>query len=200
MNVTMRTALTLCALTLLPLSASAQLKVGARALGLGGAFTAVADDLYGTVWNPAGITQLRGFHFSLFNAQAAISGPDDLFGVINHFHRTPTARSSLPTLRQRSRPHRNNGTFWNRHQELCDHGDAVRQWNRDTARRQRQYRIRLCQFQRTAGSGGGQQCDSCRSLRLSTDGNNWASTQPENPHRNQSETDQHHAVHVQCRI
>ncbi len=85
MNCTNRTALTLCALTLLPLSASAQLKVGARALGLGGAFTAVADDLYGTVWNPAGITQLRGFHASLFNAQAAISGPDDLFGVINHF-------------------------------------------------------------------------------------------------------------------
>jgi len=85
MNFTNRTALALCALALFPLSASAQLKVGARALGMGGAYTGIANDIYGTVWNPAGVTQLRGFRASLFNAQAAISGPDDLFGVIEDF-------------------------------------------------------------------------------------------------------------------
>ena len=33
--------------------------VGARALGMGGAFTAVADDLSGIYWNPAGLVRLR---------------------------------------------------------------------------------------------------------------------------------------------
>jgi len=33
--------------------------VGARPLGMGGAFTAVANDAYATYWNPAGLVQLR---------------------------------------------------------------------------------------------------------------------------------------------
>lgn len=81
----LRHALILSVLTISAVPASAQLKVGARALGLGGAYTGVANDIYGTVWNPAGITQLRGFRASLFNAQATISGPDDLFGLIENF-------------------------------------------------------------------------------------------------------------------
>jgi hypothetical protein len=81
----LRRALIVCAFAVTAVPASAQLKVGARALGLGGAYTGISDDIYGTVWNPAGITQLRGFRASLFNAQAAITGPDDLFGLIENF-------------------------------------------------------------------------------------------------------------------
>jgi hypothetical protein len=31
---------------------------GARSEGMGGAFTAVADDAYATYWNPAGLAQI----------------------------------------------------------------------------------------------------------------------------------------------
>ena len=36
-----------------------QFGVGARAMGMGGAFIAVADDYTATIWNPAGLTQIR---------------------------------------------------------------------------------------------------------------------------------------------
>src|SRR5262245_4880624 len=36
---------------------------GAKALGLGGAFVAVADDLTTIYWNPAGLGQLEGIQF-----------------------------------------------------------------------------------------------------------------------------------------
>jgi long-chain fatty acid transport protein len=38
---------------------------GARALSLGGAFTAVADDYSAAYYNPAGLAQIRGNHFNL---------------------------------------------------------------------------------------------------------------------------------------
>ena len=39
--------------------------VGARAMGLGGSFTALANDVSTLYWNPAGITNLRGFSFAV---------------------------------------------------------------------------------------------------------------------------------------
>ncbi|MBI1744439.1 hypothetical protein HYR54_15430 [Candidatus Acetothermia bacterium] len=36
--------------------------VGLRALGMGGAFVAVADDITAVYWNPAGLPQLHGLH------------------------------------------------------------------------------------------------------------------------------------------
>src|SRR5215471_11149577 len=46
-----------CSLALLPLTARAQSAdaVGIRAQGMGGAFTAIADDATATWWNPAGL-------------------------------------------------------------------------------------------------------------------------------------------------
>ena len=38
--------------------------VGARALGMGGAFVAVADDATATYWNPAGLTKVKKHSFS----------------------------------------------------------------------------------------------------------------------------------------
>ncbi len=38
---------------------------GARAVGMGGAYTAVADDGYAPYWNPAGITQIKYFDLSI---------------------------------------------------------------------------------------------------------------------------------------
>jgi hypothetical protein len=40
--------------------------VGARAIGMGGAYVATADDPSATFWNPAGLTGLEGSQFSWF--------------------------------------------------------------------------------------------------------------------------------------
>ena len=37
--------------------------VGARAAGMGGAFSALADDITALYWNPAGIARLKGERF-----------------------------------------------------------------------------------------------------------------------------------------
>ena len=57
--------------------------VGARALGMGGAFVSIADDASATYWNPAGIVQLSsreamGMHASQFGGVVA----HDVLGVV----------------------------------------------------------------------------------------------------------------------
>lgn len=50
----------ICAKTELPFESARPLYVGARALGMGNAFTAVADDASAGFWNPAGLIQWQG--------------------------------------------------------------------------------------------------------------------------------------------
>ncbi len=57
---------------------------GARALGWGGAFIAVADDATAASWNPAGLIQLR-------NTEVAIVGSYLYRGEDNHFASNPEA-------------------------------------------------------------------------------------------------------------
>jgi long-subunit fatty acid transport protein len=47
------------------ISLGASLGQGARAIGMGGAYTAVADDNYAPYWNPAGMTQIKHFGLTL---------------------------------------------------------------------------------------------------------------------------------------
>lgn len=42
---------------------------GARALGMGGAFTGIADDATGAFWNPAGLTQVSGTQGGFMHSQ-----------------------------------------------------------------------------------------------------------------------------------
>lgn len=64
---------------------------GARAIGLGGAFTAVADDVSATFWNPAGLSTLKSneAHLSCYfpnefsAASFAVKPPMDIFYKIN---------------------------------------------------------------------------------------------------------------------
>lgn len=56
--------------------------VGARAIGMGGAFVAIADDPSATFWNPAGLTDLKGSQLFLsadlpdyFNACSLVYKP-----------------------------------------------------------------------------------------------------------------------------
>ncbi len=46
-------------------SQGASIGQGARAVGMGGSYTAVADDGYAPYWNPAGITQIKYFGLSI---------------------------------------------------------------------------------------------------------------------------------------
>src|SRR5688572_33180567 len=61
-----------------PLGASAQVTeaTGPRALGMGGAFVAVASDSSATWWNPAGLAAGPFFDMSL--ARTVLSGASDL--------------------------------------------------------------------------------------------------------------------------
>jgi hypothetical protein len=54
-------------------------EVGVRALGMGGAFVAVADDLTAVEWNPAGLAQLEGYHLRLEGSAFSASSAGDLF-------------------------------------------------------------------------------------------------------------------------
>ena len=41
--------------------------VGARALGMGGAFTGIANDPSAAYWNPSGLGQIHNFQFEFMN-------------------------------------------------------------------------------------------------------------------------------------
>ncbi len=53
---------------------------GTRTLGMGGAFTAVADDQNAIYFNPAGLSQIKGFGLGILNPQVEVSDESiDLF-------------------------------------------------------------------------------------------------------------------------
>jgi len=56
--------------------------VGSRALGMGGAFTAVANDVTAGYWNPAGLVDSPGLQFQLMHAKQFMSSIQyDYFGA-----------------------------------------------------------------------------------------------------------------------
>jgi long-subunit fatty acid transport protein len=79
----------LISITLIPAVVSAsegqagaylKLGVGARALGLGGAFTAIADDVTAIFWNPGGIANLDRPEISAMHANMTIDRQYDFVG------------------------------------------------------------------------------------------------------------------------
>ena len=60
--------------------------VGARALGMGSAFVAIADDATATYWNPAGLTQVKKHSFSAMYADTFSSGEGSWLsrGLVNY--------------------------------------------------------------------------------------------------------------------
>ena len=60
----------------------AQLAVGARALGMGGAFTAVADDISAPYWNPSGLSRVAHFQLQPLNLQVRIETSLDWKDVV----------------------------------------------------------------------------------------------------------------------
>ncbi|MEW6609977.1 MAG: PorV/PorQ family protein [bacterium] len=55
--------------------------VGARALGMGGSYIAVADDVYATYWNPAGLVQIKSRQFG---SMYAIMSCDRRYSFLNY--------------------------------------------------------------------------------------------------------------------
>jgi len=53
-----------------------EVETGARAMGMGGAFVAVADDVTALHWNPAGLSTLDRIH--VFGMRTSVYGVDDL--------------------------------------------------------------------------------------------------------------------------
>ena len=79
----------ICALMAVAITCStagfaAELGMGAAALGMGGAFTAVANDQSATYWNPAGLAKMQGFHLQLPNVQAQITSTLDWRDVVDN--------------------------------------------------------------------------------------------------------------------
>lgn len=55
---------------------------GARSLGLGGAFTAVADDATSTIWNPAGLPAVDDLTITLSSARLSLDRRHSFIGLI----------------------------------------------------------------------------------------------------------------------
>lgn len=60
--------------------------VGARALGMGSAFVAIADDATATYWNPAGLTDVKKHSFSAMYSDTFSTGDGSFFskGLVNY--------------------------------------------------------------------------------------------------------------------
>ena len=55
---------------------------GARSLGLGGAFTAIADDATSTIWNPAGLPAVDDLTVTLSSTQLSLDRKHNFIGLI----------------------------------------------------------------------------------------------------------------------
>lgn len=74
---------------------NAQMPVNARAIGLGGAYTAVADDVFGCYWNPAGVNNLGSIKVGVINPHASVRGEKQFTNLINNFPSGTTAQIDL---------------------------------------------------------------------------------------------------------
>ncbi len=58
-----------------------RLGAGARSIGLGGAFTAIADDATATVWNPAGLGSVKDLSFNLSTQRLSLDRSHNFMAV-----------------------------------------------------------------------------------------------------------------------
>jgi hypothetical protein len=56
--------------------------VGARSIGLGGAFTAIADDATSTIWNPAGLPATETLDFTLSRVPMPLEGNKNFMAIV----------------------------------------------------------------------------------------------------------------------
>lgn len=85
---------------------------GARALGMGEAFVAIADDVNCLYWNPAGLTQIRNHEISMMYLNGLV---DSWFGFLGYAHPLGAEgikqRSRMGRVREASKPQKYYGTI-----------------------------------------------------------------------------------------
>ncbi|MBI1930056.1 hypothetical protein HYR99_38120 [Candidatus Poribacteria bacterium] len=69
---------------------------GARAMGFGGAFVAIADDATATYWNPAGLGFIKGHEVMFMHIEASEKGSDSTADGIAGRHEYGSAAFQLP--------------------------------------------------------------------------------------------------------
>jgi hypothetical protein len=73
--------------------------VGSRALALGGAYVAIANDVSAGYWNPAGLVDANGLQVQFMHAKQFVSSIQyDYFGISNQFNNGTTLAFSLIRL------------------------------------------------------------------------------------------------------
>lgn len=97
----------LCTILLLPFTGASQFPedalrfatpgfgVGARSLGMGNAYTAVANDFSALYWNPAGLGQMEHGEFSVGLSHLNYKNNSEFFGVREPFSNNATTLNSL---------------------------------------------------------------------------------------------------------
>jgi hypothetical protein len=78
--------LTLAPICLAGVNAAPYLRLGAgaRSLGMGSAFTAIADDATSTIWNPAGLPAIEDLTFTISTAKLAFDRKQNFMGIVKN--------------------------------------------------------------------------------------------------------------------
>lgn len=75
-----------------------EIGVGARAVGMGGAFVAVADDATAIFWNPAGLSRLESSEAIIIHTNWLVSTFFDFAGFVSPLGRWGTVAASITSL------------------------------------------------------------------------------------------------------
>lgn len=59
------------------------MEIGARAMGMGGAYCAIAEDVSAAYWNPAGLVQIKQREFSTMHSNLSEGREYSYFGIVN---------------------------------------------------------------------------------------------------------------------
>jgi len=75
-----------------------EIDVGARAVGMGGAFVAVADDATAIFWNPAGLSRLKSSEAIIIRTNWLVETYFDFAGFVSPLGRWGTVAASITSL------------------------------------------------------------------------------------------------------
>ncbi len=75
-----------------------EIDVGARAVGMGGAFVAVADDATAIFWNPAGLSRLKNSEAIIIHTNWLVSTSFDFAGFVSPLGQWGTVAASITSL------------------------------------------------------------------------------------------------------
>ncbi len=104
---------------------------GARALGMGGAFTAIADDATGGFWNPAGLLQVSGTQGGFMHSERFSGTVNYDFATVAHPLEGSDAVIGLSFFRQGVDGIKNTLNAWDRERDrpVANPGDQITEFS-----------------------------------------------------------------------